>query len=160
MRPVPKHDYEVKLLQRIDEFGWSVTSVADAEPEFLPFSYSIGIFETLGRPEALVIGRRAEVGHWMINEYGDRSKRGEVFDFGRPYGGFLRNFDVAFIPVDAALASESYTRSARWLYSGTSYPLVQIVWPDLSGNFPWQPGWPEALSKQQPMLGPSPHFGA
>lgn len=155
-RPQPKDSYEQKLLSRIDQFGWSITSVADPENRQPSFSYSIGIFETFKQPEVLVIGQRPQLGCVMINLYGNRLKRGETFTSNHRYAGFIEGFDIFLIEVDAAASSQTYTRSARWLYSGTDFPLRQMVWPDTQGNFPWDDVWPESFDQQQPILGAPP----
>ncbi len=155
-RPLPKDDYEEKLLAQVDKHGWSVTSVFDPKQELPDFSYSIGIFETLKMPEVLVIGQKTEVSFWMVNEYGRRLRGGETFSKEGCYGGFLKDFNVTFLEADATVTSEDYTRSAKWFYQGTTFPLFQIVWPNLAGAFPWDIGWPIELDKKQPVLGELP----
>lgn len=155
-RPEPINSYERGLLARIDEFGWSVTSVADPQNMSPPFSYSIGMYERFEQPEVLVIGQRPQLGLSIVNTYGHRLKASEYFVCGRNYAGFLLNFDVTFIDIDAEMASKTYTLSARWFYRGTQFPLRQVVWPDKSGNYPWDAGWRRDFDSQQPILGAPP----
>lgn len=70
----------------IQEYGCNVISVFDPEELTPCFSYSIGIQETSGVPDAIVVGLKSTLGGFMINEYyrqvrtGNRFKRGVLYE--------------------------------------------------------------------------------
>lgn len=151
-RPQPSNDFERDLLARIDKFGWTVNSIFEPGGNHMPFCYSIGIYETLRAPELLIAGLKPDVGPHLVNDYGDRLRRGETFVPGRRYGDFVDGYDIVLLQADPVLASKDYTLSARWLYGGTDFPLLQLVWPDTRGRFPWEAGY----AGRQPLVGAPP----
>jgi Domain of unknown function (DUF4262) len=90
----------------IQKYGYHVVSVFDPEQKLPTFCYSIGIQATCGSPEAIVLGVRPELGHFMINEYKDQVSKGARFERGQRYPGFLEGFQVYVEPAKAALLSE------------------------------------------------------
>jgi hypothetical protein len=69
---------EEKALKDINTYGCHVISVLE-DDEHPPFTYSIGIEQTTGKPEMIVAGLKRELAHWMINEYNSRVRAGERF---------------------------------------------------------------------------------
>jgi hypothetical protein len=39
-----------------------------------------------------------------------------------------------------------------WFYEGLDFPVLQSVWPDKEGNFPWEPEFSSELNALQPLL--------
>jgi hypothetical protein len=39
-----------------------------------------------------------------------------------------------------------------WFYGGSSFPALQLIWPDKSQRFPWQPGFNPQWAFAQPLL--------
>ena len=144
-------DYERNILKNIEEYGCSVTSVFDPKENDPPFSYSIGIAKSSGAPEVIVVGLKPEMGHWLVNEYNDRVRKGERFAPGVLYLGFLEGFAVQFGPVSRE-HREEYMRSATWLHGGPDFEAVQLIWPSTSGVWPWEPAAGEWFSSNQPIL--------
>jgi hypothetical protein len=68
-----------RVAENIAKFGCHVISVVDPENKHPTFSYSVGIQANSGAPEAIVIGVRPELGHFMINEYNRQVQSGVVF---------------------------------------------------------------------------------
>jgi len=54
-------------ISHIEEFGCSVVSVARTE-HGLGWSYTIGIFDTTGKPEIVTVGLPPETAHFALNE--------------------------------------------------------------------------------------------
>lgn len=59
---------EKKCLDDIEKYGCHIIHVFE-EGELPPFSYSVGLERSIGRPELIIIGLRRELAHYMINEY-------------------------------------------------------------------------------------------
>jgi hypothetical protein len=41
---------------------------------------------------------------------------------------------------------------AIWYYRSSPFPVLQLVWPDPAGLFPWEDGFDERYRKRQPTL--------
>ena len=128
--------YEEKALSDIEEYGCHVLSVME-EAEYPGFTYSIGIEKKTKQPEVIITGLKQEIAHWMVNEYNNRVKAGEVFEAGKFYPDFLEGFDVTFKEVEKKHYTE-YFGWGRWLYNGNDFRVLQLVYPTTAGIWPWE----------------------
>lgn len=136
----------------VREHGCHVVSVFDPEERLPTFSYSIGIKQSAGAPDAIVIGVQPKLGHWLVNEYCRRVRAGAVFLRGTKYEGFLVGFSVFVEPARQALHQE-YTLGCKRFYKAAEYSVVQIIYPTTKGAWPWQKTASEWFRSNQPMLG-------
>ena len=142
---------EQRILDDIEQYGCHVTSVFDPDQSEPSFSYSIGLTKTLAVPEVIVVGVRPDLGHSLVNLYMDRSRSGESFVPGIPYVGFLSGFPVYFRPV-LEEHRKTYMLSATWLYGGTDYQALQIVYPTTDGIWSWDTAASVCFRNNQPLL--------
>ncbi|MGC1172992.1 MAG: DUF4262 domain-containing protein [Polaromonas sp.] len=77
-----------RVADNIQAYGCHVISVFDPEETEPFFSYSVGIQETSGVPEAIVVGLRPNLGGFVINEYNRQTRAGTRFQRGVLYPGF------------------------------------------------------------------------
>jgi len=145
---------EQKALADIDQYGCHVLHVA-AEDELPPFSYSVGIWRSSGRPEVIAIGLKQNLAHFIVNEYNQRVQGGEVFVPGQLYSGFIEGFEVTFEQVERELYPE-YFGWDLWLYGGLQFEALQLVYPSTTGVWPWQPSASEGFRTWQPLLTSAP----
>lgn len=136
------HDgYEDVILDNIEEFGWHVVLVPDDE-EGPGFAYSIG-----QEPEIIVFGLPHDVMHAVVNAAGEAAEiRPDV-----PLPGYLEGVPVVFKRVDKARYKD-YLGYAMWYHEGSGFDVLQCVWPDKAGKFPWDAGFREDLLPLQPLL--------
>ncbi len=106
------------------------------EAEFPRFSYSIGIEKCTARSELIVTGLKQEIAHWVINEYNNRIKAGELFEPNSFYDGFLDEFKVTFKKVEKKHYKE-YFGWEIWLYKNDDFKVLQLIYPSTSGVWPW-----------------------
>lgn len=132
--------------------GCHVISVFDPEEKTPTFSYSIGIEDSAGVPDVLVIGLSHKLGHSIINHYCRTVREGTTYARGVRYDGFLEGFPVLIEPVRARRHAE-YTMGCERYYRDRAYRVAQIIWPNTNGVWPWQKGASEWLVANQPMLG-------
>ncbi|MEM1156378.1 MAG: DUF4262 domain-containing protein, partial [Pseudomonadota bacterium] len=100
------------------------------------FTYSIGIERRSRQPELIVTGLKPELAHWIVNEYNARVRNGETFFSGGSYSGFLDGFDVAFREVEEKHYTD-YLGWANWLYNGGHFRVLQLIYPNIQGIWPW-----------------------
>lgn len=143
---------DTRVASDVQKYGCHVVSVFDPDEKHPTFSYSIGIQETTGAPEAIVIGLRPNLGHSLINHYRRQVQAGEHYPRGVPVQGFLDGFHVYFEPAKRGLLTE-YTLGCDRYYQGRAYSVVQIVYPSTSGVWPWEKVASEWFRCNQPMLG-------
>jgi hypothetical protein len=138
--------------ENIRKYGCHVISVFDPERKQPTFSYSVGIQETTGAPEAIVVGVRHELGHAMVNEYNRQSRAGARFKRGTLYSGFLEGFSVYVEPARKRLIRD-YTLGCERHYGDREFAVVQIIYPTVEGVWPWEKAASTWFSCNQPMLG-------
>lgn len=150
-RPTPTNDYENSVFENIEKYGWHCTSVGggDGSP---CFTYSVGLFDSFGHPELLVIGLSAELSHSMISAVARAAENKPPIELDKPCDNLLGDASCVFVTVPHDQYAD-WVISARWYYQGDDFPLYQIVWPAVGGPFPWEPTADEKLKSSQPVLG-------
>ncbi|MFL5577733.1 MAG: DUF4262 domain-containing protein [Gemmatimonadaceae bacterium] len=53
-------------------------------------------------------------------------------------------------------ACRSFVGFARWFYGGDDFPVLQVVYPDRTGRYPWEDGVAEGFRAVQPVLADGP----
>lgn len=141
-----------RVADDIREYGCHVISVFDPEEKQPNFSYSIGIQKMTGAPEAIVLGVRSDLGHFMVNEYNQKVRAGAKFERGVLYSGFLEGFSIYVEPVKASRLHD-YTLGCYRYYDGEPFSTVQLIYPTTSGVWPWQAAASQWFKSNQIMLG-------
>ena len=114
-----------RVTEDVREYGCHVISVFDPEEKRPNFSYSVGIFETSGVPEALVVGLSPELGGSIVNAYNRQVRAGAEFQRGKLYEGLLKvslytsNLPTPISLRNTLLAATGTTRElpTRWCRS-------------------------------------------
>ena len=146
-----REDAEAKALADIAEYGLHVISVME-DGDLPPFTYSLGIEQSLGMPELIVIGLKSNVAHSAINECYLQMKADPSIGQGSCIAGLLGgDFECLIGEVSPERAKE-YMFWTTWLYKGSEYRARQIIYPSTSGVFPWEPEATEWFRSWQPLL--------
>ncbi|MDI3284539.1 DUF4262 domain-containing protein [Polyangium sp. 15x6] len=139
--PPPEDEGDRRLLHDVQTHGWHIIHVGTREGEESTgpgWSYSIGLFHTFGNAELIVVGLPCSTAESIINDLGSRIRAGQRFGHGMRDPDVLENHDVRFV----AMRTEEYRAHlgyAIWFYRGVEFPVLQVVWPDRAGRFPWDP---------------------
>lgn len=142
---------DAKAIADIEKYGLHVISVME-DDEHAPFTYSIGIEQSLGMPELIVIGLKSNVAHSAINEcYRQMKEKGAMTPGARVAGLLGGGFECLIGEASSAKVAE-YMHWARWLYKGRPFRAYQIIWPSTSGVFPWEPGASDWFIERQALL--------
>ena len=136
-----KDELEQKALDDIRKHGLHVIGVAedDKGPGFV---YSIGLFENYAHPEVIIIGLRQSLAHLLLNNMAHVIKNRRTFVGGEFHDDVLDDFLCYFGEVPRSKYRD-YVGWARCFYEGDDFPLLQCVYPTVSGKFPWEPDFPE-----------------
>ncbi|MEM7421810.1 MAG: DUF4262 domain-containing protein [Pseudomonadota bacterium] len=143
------NEAEIKIMENISTYGCHVTSVFDPKEQDPNFTYTTGINRQESRPELIIVGLRSELSSLIANEYNRRIQEGEVLMEDGFYEGFLDGFEVCFKPV-ANRFKEEFMLSCNWLYEGTTYPALQLVYPTVDGIWPWEAKASDSFKLLQP----------
>lgn len=141
---------EAKALSDIEAYGCHVIHVFE-EADGPGFTYSVGIEKASKQPELIVTGLKSELATWIINEYNDRVRKGEIFQLDTAYSGFLNGHDVIFKLMSKDHYSE-YLGWDLWLYKGQNFRALQMIWPSTGGKWPWDADAPADYTRCVPPL--------
>jgi len=141
---------EEKIVADVAEYGWHVMNVF-AEEGRPGFSYSIGLSVTFRHPEIILFGLRSETAHQLINLVGNAVQEGKSFEDGSVSSDFLSGYDCVFLSVPRRFY-EDYLGFGLWFYGEESFPVLQLVYPDRNGHWPWEPEAGEGFRQAQPVL--------
>lgn len=140
---------EQRTIGHIEEFGLSVFHIK-AGASSPGFSYTVGLFDTCGSPELIVVGLKEPMAHFLLNEAAMELRKGTNLSRGR-HRELIGEVECEFRPVDL-----KWTRHlmnwTNWYYASEEVPVLQAVYPDLGNNFPDEPGFNDYF--QQPLLQP------
>lgn len=139
------------LIARVEDYGWQTTSVGSDDNRDPAFSYTTGFWHTVDQPEVIVFDFPPQLAHDVFAQILEKMRTGHQFLLGRPVEGILSNELVYFFRVRRD-AGAKYLRSSDWFYRGTEFPILQLVWADGLGRFPWEFGYDQALAQLQPDL--------
>lgn len=157
-----QQDNRVKRLRKqieqlVATHGWAVQGVFADPAEGVPtFSYTVGLYRTHKHPELVVFGVPPEIAKTILNRVAFRfAKDGEVIVPGARYDEILEKFPVVFVTAGQdGVASHLY--AYEWFYKGQTPPVLQMVWPDTAGRFPWEEGFDHRFDTAQMLLGERP----
>ena len=139
-----------RTISHIEEFGCSVVSVARTE-HGLGWSYTIGIFDTCGKPEIITVGLPPEVAHFALNEAAKLFRAGADLTQDR-HSDLIGKVDCEFRPVHQKWIGQ-FMNWAVWYYDGADFPVLQVVYPDLENRFPEDEGFDREF--EQPLMQPT-----
>ena len=137
-------------IRNIEKFGCSVLSVKSDAGRASGWTYTIGVFDTCGKPDLVTVGLDPEVAHSCLNEAVKRQRNGIDLAQGR-HNNLIWNVDCEFRPVEAKWVKH-IMNWANWYYGGSDYPVLQAIYPDLQKRFPEDEGFNTHF--EQPLMQP------
>jgi hypothetical protein len=124
-----------QIVDDVQNFGWTVVGF-EPDENGTGYSYSVGMHQTLGHPEILVLGLHGQHAAQLINAIGDEIKAGRSFRDGETVENLFSGFPMAFRKV-----ADEYSYLAdkvQWFYETADVGLLQCFWPDPNRLFPWE----------------------
>jgi len=141
---------ERKLRADVKKYGWHVLNVFSDEGG-PGWSYSVGLYHTLRHAEIVIIGLPSGIAHQLINDAGSQVREGESFADGTLSTELLQGYSCTFRSVPRSV-HESYFGRAIDFYDGQDFPVLQLVYPDREGRWPWEEGVTADFRALQPVL--------
>jgi hypothetical protein len=138
---------DAKLLETLEQWGWFVTKVSGSGSD-PAFAYSMGLYENFKHPEIIIFGLELGIMHQLINDAGKRIRQGHGYKVGQRYDDLLKGYQCQFRKVNP-IRYDGLLNCAIWYYKGSPFPVLQLVWPDQTGLFPWENGFDERIRKRQ-----------
>ena len=145
-----RDEIERRVQEDIERFGWHVALVP-GEGETPGWAWTLGLFERFEHPELAIFGMPLEDMHRVLNLLGLRVKRGLRLGDGARVAGIFQGYALALRQVDARWV-DPFFGNVAWHYERADVPLLQVLWPDPQGRFPWEDDFDPAWRREQPLL--------
>jgi len=136
-----------KTISNVEKYGCEVIQVtkSGAGPGW---SYTLGVYDTCGQPEIIVVGLIEKTAHVLLNEAAKSLRNGVDLTTGR-HRDMIGDVECEFRSVDPKWMKH-LMGWATWYYSGENFPVLQAVYPDRKNVFPEEPGFDEYF--RQPLM--------
>lgn len=128
-----KKEYFEKVNSNIINFGYHVTYINE-NAKNTPFAYSTGIYETFKIPELFISGLGPNLSQELIAQYVEKFKN-NIIQTNIKIADLSSRFEVLFLKVNIFQVTE-YMLSTIYFYKNQNFNVLQLVFPDLNGNFP------------------------
>jgi hypothetical protein len=142
-----------RTISNVEAFGCETVQVkrSSAGPGW---SYTLGVYDTCGKPEVIAVGLYENTAQFLLNEAANRLRGGGDLPAGR-HRDMVGEVECEFRPVDPKWVKH-LMGWALWYYEGSDFPVLQAVYPDRENRFPEDPGFDEVF--RQPLLQPDKPF--
>ena len=145
-----------KIEWMIETNGWALEPVAavhDADRRRPAYAYSIGMPDAVGFPDVAVFGLAPVAANGLVTLVADACRGGTEIPLGVELVGLLDNdLRCYFAPIDTRQVGDYFSTATAW-YRGEPYVMVQLLFPDRSGNMPYEPDYEQRMRLAQPVLG-------
>ncbi len=148
--PAKYDSSEQKLLADVQRHGWGVFGIK-AEVGSPGWAFTVGLWHRFRSPEIAMFGLQVEDMQRWLNIAGDQVKSGSRPQPEELREGIIEGFPVTWRPVHPTWYPDLFGW-ALWFYRNPPLPIVQLIWPDRHGLFPWQDGSGERCRRDQPSL--------
>lgn len=137
-----------KLVEDVRRHGWSVVGIR-AEFAQPGWAFTVGLWHTFGCTEVAMFGLNVRDMQDWLNLVGDEVRAGRPPRRRERREGIIDGVPVVWAPVDSSW-HELLFGWMIWFYRRPPLPVVQLVWPDRHGRFPWEDGSGAACRRDQP----------
>ena len=165
--------------EAIRRHGYAVLEVAPdlgADPPRPGYAVTVGLLER-GQANLLILGLPGPMSRTILASLADHGLHHEPLPLNAPLAGFFDGLEPVLRPLDESSAAAWLNRplsldlapialSIGWSkaqqlqnsassghLAGDCARLLQVVWPDSSGHYPWEDEFDDALRPAQPLLG-------
>ena len=139
-----------RIAAKVQELGWIVGKVDEVETS-PGWAFTVGLWHSLGRPELAMVGLRVpDMQHWL-SMLGIQVRDGQPIEQHDLRSGILPNHPVTFRLVHGSWYEDLFGYLIHFAQR-PPLPLLQVVWPDRNGRFPWDASSGEACRFDQPQL--------
>lgn len=147
-------DHAEAIAAIIELKGYAVEPVrADPEAGRPTYSYTIGLEDLISHPELLIVGLDGEMASRLAEEFVDHLLNGGELPVSQPFVGMLGpDLPCVLLPVDVEVYASWFAGVADH-YAHRPFRMLQLVYPDAAGRFPWQSDADAAVIGSQVVLG-------
>jgi hypothetical protein len=139
-----------ETIAQVREHGWQVMMIP-ADDNGPGWAFTIGLWHTHGIPELAMFGLDIYDMKACLNGLGGRAVGGQRVEADQIRHDVIEEHPVTLKSVDMRWY-RAFFGSAIMFYRRPPFPVLEVVWPDRDGFFPWQEESDESYRTRQPQL--------
>lgn len=145
---------EQQCEEDIQRYGLHILKVAGGN-EWPEFAYSVGLFQSFAHPEVIILGLPGDIAQDILNGLADVIRSGKRCAPEDETEDLVERYPCKFldVPFEQMFAHFGW---AIWYYDDRMFPVLQLVYPDRMGRWPWESGVSPEFASQQPVLRTTP----
>lgn len=141
---------ESEVLRDVEQNGVQLFFDEIAEPETTR-AFTLGLWHLRQRPEVVAFGLPEELAGRVLELVADDVEEGVTYQVGQQHEGIVHGYPVTFGKVSAAQVRALLPELVE-AYGSDDVPVLQLVYPDRQGRWPWDPDVREGFCEAQPVL--------
>jgi hypothetical protein len=147
------NDTQKAELRGIVKDGCAVVKVLEgSNPPTPEWAYTVGLWHTYQHPEVLIVGLPHDQTQILLHNINYRIRNEhQSFRDGTIKNDVIVGFECFFQTIDPVNYGEWFEAN-RWFYGDSSFPAVQMLWPNVHGVYPFQNAADDYLKWDQPIL--------
>lgn len=143
-----------KVEEGIQAMGWVVVPIIDAN-----FVYTVGLTETYNHPEFIIIGFPPRIACNIVGEAVEKLKQDREAFRDQEVGGVIQvrvhgELQPSHLGCRRVMREKKLDLLCRAVarYGEDGFEAKQLIFPDMHGVLPWQPGFNQEWGQCQPAL--------
>jgi len=134
-------DFAQKTRENIEEFGVSIVGTQhEISIGTIQMTYSIGITETLNKPELIIFGIPTKHAQTFINMYMQMLRDGKEFKAGVEYPDFASGFMTRLKEISRDSYMDHLCQAYEFnIQNNNDIKAMQFIFPDKEGKWPEDP---------------------
>jgi hypothetical protein len=114
-------------------------------------AFTLGLWHLRQRPEVVALGLPEDLAVQVLELVIDDVEDGVVYEAGQKHEGIVHGYPVWFGKVRKEQAAALLPELAS-VYGDVDVPVLQLVYPDKQGRWPWDADVREGFRDSQPVL--------
>lgn len=114
-------------------------------------AFTLGLYHLRQRPEVVAFGLPEELAGRVLELVADDVEEGVAYAVGQKHDGIVHGYPVTFGKVTAAQVRALLPELVE-AYGTDEVPVLQLVYPDRQGRWPWDADVREGFREAQPVL--------
>lgn len=127
-----------KIAAEVEKHDWLVFKIID--DELPPFAYTVGLYASFNHPEIIISGITVDTAHVILNDLGTGIRTGIIREADVRYDDILEGHNCVFKYVADSKYNE-FLGQVMVYYHDQHVPVLQCVYTDKQGRFPWELGY-------------------
>ncbi|MBS2537314.1 DUF4262 domain-containing protein [Catenulispora sp. NF23] len=138
-----------EIANNVRTHGWHTMGVTSHETP--DWAYSIGMWHSNGGFDICITGLPAENAMALVAKIARQVRDGRGLGPEKRRQGVIEGYELATRPVHPSWYPAMFGAGLDY-FQTPPWPMLQAVWPDRAGRFPWEEGADPEKRDQQPFL--------